>query len=109
MWQERRRGEEGGHGAHWSLGIGPEYLSPKMEDGMHVMTVNSHLPCSNPCLGHGLPPHSDDSCFTVVLKSCPGLQILDDPEDGAWKLVPTINGALQVHAGDHLEVLCSLE
>ncbi|KAI8031963.1 Flavanone 3-dioxygenase 3 [Camellia lanceoleosa] len=47
-----------------SLGIGPTYLSTKLEEGMQVMAVNCYL-----------------------------------------LLVPEIKGALQVHLGDHFEVL----
>ncbi|KAJ4706522.1 2-oxoglutarate (2OG) and Fe(II)-dependent oxygenase superfamily protein [Melia azedarach] len=87
-----------------SLGIGPTYLGKKMDEGMQVMIVNCYPPCPQPDVALGLPPHSDYSCLTIVLQSTQGLQILDK-DDGAWKMVPEIHGALQVHVGDHLEVL----
>lgn len=87
-----------------SLGIDPTHLTPRMDGGMQVITANSYPPCPNPELALGLPPHSDYSCLTIVLQNSPGLQILD-PEDGTWKLAPTTKGALQIHVGDHLEVL----
>ncbi|KAK8680189.1 hypothetical protein V6N13_109141 [Hibiscus sabdariffa] len=52
----------------------------------------------------GLPPHSDYTCLTIVLQSSTGLEILDT-EDGNWIIVPKIHGTLQVHVGDHFEVL----
>lgn len=78
-----------------SLGIGPSYLSQKMDEGMQGMTVNCYPPCPQPDTARGLPPHSDYSCLAIVLQSS---------EDGSWRKVPNIHGALQVHVGDHLEV-----
>ncbi|XWS60148.1 hypothetical protein CRYUN_Cryun07bG0009700 [Craigia yunnanensis] len=77
---------------------------PKMEDGMQVMAVNCYPPCPEPDMALGLPPHSDYTCLTIVLQSSAGLEILDT-EDGNWKVVPELHGALQVHVGDHFEVL----
>ncbi|GJZ65764.1 flavanone 3-dioxygenase 3 [Tanacetum coccineum] len=87
-----------------SLGIGPKYLENKMEDGMQVMAVNCYPKCPEPQLALGLPPHSDYSCITIVLHSSCGLEIMD-ASDGTWRLVPELHGALQVHVGDHVEVL----
>ncbi|XWS36994.1 hypothetical protein CRYUN_Cryun19dG0005200 [Craigia yunnanensis] len=68
-----------------SLGVGPNHLGEKMEDGMQVMTVNRYPPCPEPDIALGMPPHSDSTCLTIVLQSSPGLEILDT-EDGNWKL-----------------------
>ncbi|XP_052187094.1 flavanone 3-dioxygenase 3 [Diospyros lotus] len=87
-----------------SLGIGPKYTSDKMEQGMQVMAINCYPPCPQPSLALGLPPHSDYSCLTVLLQSFAGLEIFDS-KDGQWQLVPDVDGALQVHVGNHLEVL----
>nr|XP_043614348.1 flavanone 3-dioxygenase 3-like [Erigeron canadensis] len=87
-----------------SLGIGPKYLENKMEDGMQVMAVNCYPKCPEPHLALGLPPHSDYSCITIVHHSLCGLEIMD-ASDGTWRLVPELHGALQVHVGDHVEVL----
>lgn len=85
-----------------SLDLGPTYLSTKINEGMQVMTVNSYPRCPQPSLALGLPPHSDYGCLTVVLQESPGLQILDRD---TWRTVPVIQGALQVHVGDQLEVV----
>ncbi|KAH8522247.1 hypothetical protein H0E87_003040 [Populus deltoides] len=87
-----------------SLGLGPSYLSNQMEDGMQVMAVNCYPPCPNPELALGLPPHSDYTCLSIVLQNSAGLEVIDKRE-GKWKLIPEVHGALQVHIGDHLEVL----
>lgn len=87
-----------------SLGLGSDYLGNRMEEGMQVMAVNCYPPCPEPEVALGLPPHSDYSCLTILLQSLQGLEILDK-EDGNWKVVPELHGALQVHVGDHLEVL----
>ncbi|KAJ9545722.1 hypothetical protein OSB04_025429 [Centaurea solstitialis] len=87
-----------------SLGIGPKYIETKMEDGMQVLAVNCYPKCPEPNMTLGLPPHSDYSCITIVLHSSCGLEIMDTSDD-TWKMVPELHGALQVHIGDHLEVL----
>ncbi|KAF6158822.1 hypothetical protein GIB67_012465 [Kingdonia uniflora] len=85
-----------------SLGLGPSYKKGELENGMQVMAINCYPPCPQPELTLGLPPHSDYSCVTIVLQSCSGLQIQNNSE---WRVVPEIKCALQVHVGDHLEVL----
>ena len=87
-----------------SLAIGPTYLNNKMEEGMQVMAINCYPACPKPELALGLPPHSDYSCFTILLQSCQGLEIMDR-NDGTWRVVLKLDSALQVHVGDHLEVL----
>ncbi|KAL3834695.1 hypothetical protein ACJIZ3_009431 [Penstemon smallii] len=86
------------------LGLGPAYLTNKLDNGLQVMTVNSYPSCPQPELALGLPPHTDYCCLTILLQDSPGLQILDS-DDKSWKLVPVIKSALQVHVGDQLEVL----
>ncbi|XVE56449.1 hypothetical protein DITRI_Ditri04bG0010200 [Diplodiscus trichospermus] len=88
-----------------SLRIGSNHLGKKMEDGMQVVVVNCYPPCPEPDMALGLPPHSDYTCLTIVLQSSAGLEILDSTEDDNWKVVPELHGALQVHIGDHFEVL----
>lgn len=87
-----------------SLELDPCNLTKKIEDGMQVMAVNCYLPCPEPEIALGLPPHSDYSFLTILYQNYPGLEIMD-LEDGRWKVVPHIPGALQVHVTDHLEVL----
>ena len=87
-----------------SLGIGPAYLDNKMEEGMQVMAANCYPACPQPELALGLPPHSDYSCLTILLQSSQGLEIMD-ADDGTWLAVPKLEGALEVHLGDHLQVL----
>ncbi|XVF54886.1 hypothetical protein PTKIN_Ptkin05aG0216700 [Pterospermum kingtungense] len=87
-----------------SLGLGPNHLGQKLEHGMQVMAVNCYPPCPEPDMALGMPQHSDYTCLTVVLQSSTGLEILDI-EDGNWKVVPEVHGALMVHIGDHFEVL----
>ncbi|CAI9091962.1 OLC1v1027086C1 [Oldenlandia corymbosa var. corymbosa] len=87
-----------------SLGLGPAYMSAKMEEGSQTIVVNCYPPCPQPDLALGFSPHSDYSCVTIVLQSSSGLQI-QDPSDGKWSDVPNIHGALQVNVGDCVEVL----
>ncbi|KAB2072925.1 hypothetical protein ES319_A07G050500v1 [Gossypium barbadense] len=87
-----------------SLGISPNRLTPQIDRGMQVMAVNCYPPCPKPEMPLGLPPHSDYTCLTIILQSSTGLEILDT-DDGNWKMVPELHGVLQVHIGDHFEVM----
>ncbi|XP_047264516.1 flavanone 3-dioxygenase 3-like [Capsicum annuum] len=87
-------------------GLGPRYLSQNVEDGMTVIAVNCYSPCPQPGLALGLPPHSDYSILTITLHSSVGLEILDT-QDNEWRVVQDLHGTLQVHVGDHLEVVSS--
>ncbi|KAK6262083.1 hypothetical protein QUC31_007899 [Theobroma cacao] len=73
-----------------SLGIVPNQLGKKMEDGVQVMAVNCYPPCPEPEMALGLPPHSDYTFLTIVLQNSSGLEILDT-EDGKWKIVPVLH------------------
>lgn len=87
-----------------NLGLGPTYLTAKLDQGMQVMTINCYPPFLQPQLVLGIHQHSDYSCLTILHQDSPGLQILDSVE-GSWRAVPVIHAALQVNVGDHLEVL----
>ncbi|WRX16701.1 Oxoglutarate/iron-dependent dioxygenase - like 10, partial [Theobroma cacao] len=49
-----------------SLGIVPNQLGKKMEDGVQVMAVNCYPPCPEPEMALGLPPHSDYTFLTII-------------------------------------------
>ncbi|KAE8675528.1 putative Blue copper protein precursor [Hibiscus syriacus] len=70
-----------------------------------LTTVNCYPPCPEPNTALGLPPHSDYSCLTIVLQNSTDFEILDTEDGGNWTVVPEIRGTLQVHVGDHFEVL----
>ncbi|KAM5554691.1 flavanone 3-dioxygenase 3-like [Rosa sericea] len=86
-----------------SLGLNPNYLHEEVENGSQVMAVNCYPKCPEPELALGMPPHSDYGSITILLQSCPGLQILDQNKN--WISVPDIEGALLVQMGDQMEVL----
>ncbi|PON99732.1 Oxoglutarate/iron-dependent dioxygenase [Trema orientale] len=86
-----------------SLGLNPNYLQEEVEDGSQVLAVNCYPACPEPELTLGIPPHSDYSSITILLQSCPGLQLMD--RDKNWLSVPAMEGALLVQLGDQMEVL----
>ncbi|KAE8735015.1 putative Blue copper protein precursor [Hibiscus syriacus] len=88
-----------------SLAISPNHLSQKLEHGMQVVAVNCYPPCPEPNTALGLPPHSDYSCLTIILQNSTGLEFLDTEDGGNWIVIPEIRRTLQVHVGDHFEVL----
>ncbi|KAK1305929.1 Protein SRG1 [Acorus calamus] len=85
-----------------SLGLGPSYLKPKIEDGMQVMAVNCYPPCPRPDLVLGIPPHTDYGFLTVLLQGSHGLHVMD-PSTGIWTAASS--SSLLIHVGDHLELL----
>ncbi|KAL6129048.1 hypothetical protein ACLB2K_072401 [Fragaria x ananassa] len=68
-----------------------------------VMAVNCYPKCPEPELALGMPSQSDYGSITILLQSCPGLQIMDQNKN--WISVPDIEGALLVQMGDQMEVL----
>lgn len=86
-----------------SLGLNPNYLDEEVENGSQVIAVNCYPKCPEPELALGMPPHSDYGFITILLQSCPGLQIMDQNKN--WVSVPDTEGALLVQMGDQMEVL----
>ncbi|KAJ3692612.1 hypothetical protein LUZ60_011707 [Juncus effusus] len=87
-----------------SLDLGQTYLGQKLDEGMQVLSVNSYPMSTQTDVSIGLAAHSDYGFLTILLPSCPGLEIMEhDTKD--WKSVPQPLGTLHVHIGDHLEVL----
>jgi isopenicillin N synthase-like dioxygenase len=52
--------------------------------------------------GAGIAPHTDYECFTILLPTAPGLEVMND--EGAWVDAPPRHGALLVNVGDLLEI-----
>ncbi|MET0542686.1 MAG: 2-oxoglutarate and iron-dependent oxygenase domain-containing protein [Variovorax sp.] len=53
--------------------------------------------------GQGIGSHTDYECFTILLPTAPGLEVLNGA--GEWIGVPVIPGAFVINIGDMLEVL----
>jgi isopenicillin N synthase-like dioxygenase len=51
----------------------------------------------------GIGAHTDYECFTLLLATAPGLQVVD--KEGAWVDVPLIEGTMIMNIGDMMEVL----
>ncbi len=51
----------------------------------------------------GIGAHTDYECFTILLPTAPGLEVLNGA--GEWIDVPLIDGAFVINIGDMLEVL----
>ncbi|KAM7276224.1 hypothetical protein ACFE04_018090 [Oxalis oulophora] len=87
-----------------SLGLINNYLHKVMdEEGSQVIAVNCYPACPEPELTLGMPPHSDYGTVTILLQSCPGLQVMD--KNKSWVSVPVIEGSLIVQLGDQMEVM----
>ncbi|WP_323813602.1 isopenicillin N synthase family dioxygenase [Cellvibrio sp. NN19] len=51
----------------------------------------------------GIGAHTDYECFTILLPTAPGLEVLNGA--GEWIDIPLIDGAFVINIGDMLEVL----
>ncbi|KAB0495873.1 isopenicillin N synthase family dioxygenase [Pseudomonas vancouverensis] len=51
----------------------------------------------------GIGAHTDYECFTILLPTAPGLEVLNGA--GQWIDVPLVDGAFVINIGDMLEVL----
>ncbi|KAJ4777171.1 2-oxoglutarate (2OG) and Fe(II)-dependent oxygenase superfamily protein [Rhynchospora pubera] len=92
------------HAILQSLGLGQAYLGTKLEEGIQLLAVNSYPQSTQPGVTLGLAPHSDYGFITILLPSCPGLEVMD-PKTKVWMSVQQPADTLHVHIGDHLEAL----
>ncbi|MDM0114009.1 2-oxoglutarate and iron-dependent oxygenase domain-containing protein [Variovorax sp. J22R133] len=53
--------------------------------------------------GQGIGSHTDYECFTILLPTAPGLEVINGA--GEWISVPVMPGAFVINIGDMLEVL----
>lgn len=60
---------------------------------------NPDLPADTP----GIGAHTDYECFTILLPTAPGLEVLNG--DGEWIDAPLVDNAFVINIGDMLEVL----
>ena len=60
---------------------------------------NPEAPTDRP----GIGAHTDYECFTILLPTAPGLEVLNGA--GEWIDVPLVEGAFVINIGDMLEVL----
>ncbi|XP_054780664.1 2-oxoglutarate-dependent dioxygenase 21, chloroplastic-like isoform X1 [Prosopis cineraria] len=86
-----------------SLDINPSSMQKQIEEGMHVLAVNSYPFSAEPNLTSGVAPHTDHGLLTILLQSYPGLQIKNS--DDTWVNTPFNERALIVLLGDQMEVL----
>lgn len=60
---------------------------------------NPHMPPDTP----GIGAHTDYECFTILLPTAPGLEVLNGA--GEWIDVPLMENAFVINIGDMLEIL----
>jgi len=83
---------------------------PENAISQHVSTPPSqlrliHYPYSPdaPVDRPGIGAHTDYECFTILLPTAPGLEVLNGA--GQWIDVPLVDGAFVINIGDMMEVL----
>jgi isopenicillin N synthase-like dioxygenase len=52
--------------------------------------------------GAGIAAHTDYECFTILLPTAPGLEVMNG--EGTWVDAPPLEGALVVNVGDLMEI-----
>lgn len=86
------------------LGLGKHCQDEEFERGLQLLQVNCYPKEPEGDSAIGLAPHSDHGFLTILLASCPGLEVLDRNSD-TWRVVQQPPHALHVHVGDYMEVL----
>ncbi|OEL23248.1 Thebaine 6-O-demethylase [Dichanthelium oligosanthes] len=87
------------------LGLGRGYLHEKFQEGLQLLALNCYPKVSQGGgTTVGLASHSDYGFLTILLTNRPGLEVADR-SSSSWKKVLHLPHALDVHVGDHLEVL----
>lgn len=92
-------------GVSKSLGVEESYLynMAEMDKGVAFLALNSYLPCPQPELAIGIPPHTDFGLFTLLASNeVGGLQI---QQKGQWFNVSAQRNHLMVNLGDQMEIL----
>ena len=86
-----------------ALGLAEDYFNPYLTDATSQLRL-IHYPY-NPAIqdAEGIGAHTDYECFTLLLPTAPGLQVLN--KQGEWIDVPLIENTLVMNIGDMMEIL----
>ncbi|WP_349929815.1 2OG-Fe(II) oxygenase family protein (plasmid) [Acinetobacter sp. A1-4-2] len=86
-----------------ALGIEEDFFDGKITDAPSQLRL-IHYPY-NPEVkdAEGIGAHTDYECFTLLLPTAPGLQVLN--KAGEWIDIPLIENTLMMNIGDMMEIL----
>lgn len=86
-----------------ALGLAEDYFQPVLTHATSQLRL-IHYPY-NPDIvdAEGIGAHTDYECFTLLLPTAPGLQVLN--KQGEWIDVPLIDNTLVMNIGDMMEIL----
>ncbi|CAI9095661.1 OLC1v1031656C1 [Oldenlandia corymbosa var. corymbosa] len=90
-----------------SLNLEATYLKSNIEEGMHIVAINSYPPISteSEMKKIGVVPHTDHSIITILLQTSAGLQVMDQKTGKYESAFSEHKGSIQILVGEHLEVL----
>lgn len=86
-----------------ALGVKENFFADKINDAPSQLRL-IHYPY-NPDIkdAEGIGAHTDYECFTLLLPTAPGLQVLN--KAGEWIDIPLIENTLVMNIGDMMEIL----
>lgn len=86
-----------------ALGVKEDFFADKINDAPSQLRL-IHYPY-NPDIkdAEGIGAHTDYECFTLLLPTAPGLQVLN--KAGEWNDIPLIENTLVMNIGDMMEIL----
>jgi isopenicillin N synthase-like dioxygenase len=86
-----------------ALGVNEDFFDAKITDAPSQLRL-IHYPY-NPEVkdAEGIGAHTDYECFTLLLPTAPGLQVLN--KQGEWIDIPLIENTLVMNIGDMMEIL----
>jgi len=84
-----------------ALGLGETYFDRFVKKPPSQLRLIHYPPSSDAQAGAGIGSHTDYECFTILLATAPGLEVMNG--SGEWVDAPPRPGAFVVNIGDLLE------
>lgn len=86
-----------------ALGLDEDYFTPYLNHATSQLRLIHYPYDPNIVDAEGIGAHTDYECFTLLLPTAPGLQVLN--KQGEWIDVPLIPNTLIMNIGDMMEIL----
>ena len=87
-----------------AMGLEEDWFEPRLKlPASQLRLIHYPYDPDAPADAPGIGAHTDYECFTILLPTAPGLEVLD--RSGRWIDVPPIDGAFVVNIGDMLETM----
>jgi isopenicillin N synthase-like dioxygenase len=87
-----------------AMGLPEDWFEPRLtRPAAQLRLIHYPYNADAPPDGPGIGAHTDYECFTILLPTAPGLEVLNDA--GEWIDVPLVEDAFVVNIGDMMEAM----